>query len=171
MTRSIITDVIFITIDDLPEPDPILIIKGKPIKRNVTNEIISSTSTEMRRKDQKLDDAPAKKPVDPELPSVFLKTVNNPPLKKTLINRPKRTTSMNPMLNDERNICRPVPEFARTSTFNPSASFSVIILLPKIPYISPRRGRAIIATRNNVADQITSIHFHDLTDLEAPELK
>jgi hypothetical protein len=153
------------------EPDPPVasIISGKPIIRKEIRLIISLTSSEMTRNDQKFDEDAPKKPLDLISLSFLLRTSKNPPLRKILSRKVINIKIIIPEIRNDLTSPRPMPVFASTSIFNPLLSFSVIMLDPSIFIIPDLKGYATVATSTRVINQVIRIHFHDLADLTAPE--
>ena len=94
----------------------------------------------------------------------FLWPLNNPPARKVFIIKPIRRLNKKPSVKEANIKFRFDPRSAKTSGSKPSASFSVIVLLPNADIMDPLTGIARITARIRVKNHTIIIPFQELAD-------
>jgi hypothetical protein len=123
------------------DSDRLAISAGTPIiiteKKSIINEIINV----IIKYDQKFMTAALKNSCDENLPLLFFIVPNKPAVMKVFIKYPTRKIIIKPAVKNETRLFTTGPRSAKTSISNPSASFSVIILLPNTEFNEPLNGK------------------------------
>jgi hypothetical protein len=78
---------------------------------------------------------------------------------------------MNPAVKKDMRLLKVDPRSAKTSISNPSASFSMIILLPKAELNEPRKGYINTSTRRNMESQTIKTPFRDFNARQNPDFR
>jgi hypothetical protein len=94
-----------------------------------------------------------------------------PPVKKTFRIKPRKITSINPIVST--GIITPIPVIRSviTSIFMVSAKSSVTMLEPSILFIPDFTGRASKLIRKSIDNHINRTPFHALSERTAPDFK
>jgi hypothetical protein len=84
---------------------------------------------------------------------------------------PIRYTNMKPAVKKENRFLKAGPRSAKASISNPSASFSVIMLLPKAEFNEPLKGYIKTITRINIENQTIKTPFRDFNARVKPDFR
>jgi hypothetical protein len=148
----------------------LITIRGTAIINIIKRLIIKCIINEITKNGQKFLAEELKNAEELNLILSFLKPLNSPPVRKTFIIKPTNIMNIMPAEKKETIKLRVSPRSVKTSVLNPSASFSVIMLLPKAPFRPPLRGIANKDTRMKVRNQVIKILLHDFNELLVPDI-
>jgi hypothetical protein len=148
----------------------LIIIKGTAINNPEMMLIINRVVNEIIRNDQKFLTAEVKNSGKVKYVLSFLNPLNIPPARKIFRMKPTNIMNNNPDEKKETMTFKVDPRSVNSSVLKPSASFSVIMLLPNADFKAPLSGIASIETRINVISHVIKIPLQDLTEVLAPDI-
>lgn len=143
----------------------------KPRMAPDINMKIMVTVKDMSRNDQKFLEHASKNPANENLSLPFFRLSKSPPVKKEFTIKDIVNRNRNPEMRDENVVLNTGPRSRKTSGSKPSASLSVIMLLPKADFIAPLNGMTIRETRISENNHKSKTPFHDLRVRVNPEPK
>jgi len=170
-TNEISPETDAIIIEDLVEMLSLrlIIIKGTAIISPDIKLRIKRVINEIMRKDQKFLAEDLKNSGELKRVLFFLRLLKSPPARKIFRTKPKNIRSINPVEKKETMTFKADPRSVKISVLKPSASFSVIMLLPYAEFNAPFKGIASNETRMSVINQVIKIPLQVFTDTLAPE--
>jgi hypothetical protein len=149
----------------------LITIKGTTIISPVIKLIINLIISEIIINDQKFLAEDRKNSEKVKLLLSFLKQLNRPPARKIFITNPTKSKKYSPVEKNETITFKADPRSVKSSVLKPSASFSVIMLLPNADFNAPLRGIASVETRISVKNHVIKIPLHDLSEVLVPDIK
>jgi hypothetical protein len=145
-------------------------IKGTAIISPDKKLIIKRVINVIMRKDQKLLAEDLKNSWELKRVLFFLKLLKSPPARKIFRTKPIRIRTINPVEKKETMTFNADPRSVKISVLKPSASFSVIMLLPYAAFNAPFIGIARNETSMSVRNQVIIMPLQDFTDALAPDI-
>ena len=140
-----------------------------PIKAPEMKTVINVIVKVINRNVQKFREHALKNPENENF-SFIPRLLNKPPVKKAFMRNAISIMIRKPDLSDDIIDLKTGPRSMNVSRSNPSASLSVIMLLPKEDFKAPLNGMNIKDARIRKNNQISKTPFHDLRVREKPEL-
>ena len=147
----------------------LIIIKGAAIISPVKKLIINLVINEIIRNGQKFLAEDLKNSEEVKRVLSFLKPLKRPPARKIFRIKPISITNNNPAEKNETITFKAEPRSVKISVLKPSASFSVIMLLPNPAFKAPLRGIANNETRMSIKNQVIKIPLHAFSEVTAPD--
>jgi hypothetical protein len=148
----------------------LITIKGTAIISPVKKLIINRVINEIIRNDQKFLAEELKNSGTVKQELSFFKPEKSPPARKIFITNPTNNKNNSPVEKNETITFKADPRSVKSSVLKPSASFSVIMLLPKADFNAPLRGSANDETSMSVRNHVIKIPLHDLTEVLTPDI-